>query len=127
VQYANSNNTDPNTQPNNDGLLIHINNGSIVAEPVGLPDRDLRADQMPTDGRRLVIPAGDGDKVMSDIVEEAPPKPAPASETENQEDKKANGAEATEGKDYAGSEEGEEEDDVSDAGSGRKSTDQLLR
>jgi hypothetical protein len=39
-----------------DGLLIHLDNGNIVAEPVGLGDRDR--DQFSGDGRRIVI--GDG-------------------------------------------------------------------
>jgi hypothetical protein len=73
VQYASNNNTDPNTAPNNDGLLIHIDNGSIVAEPVGIADSQAR-NSLPSDGRRLVIPAGEASNGITDIIEEAPPK-----------------------------------------------------
>lgn len=73
VQRQNS--ETPNPAPTNgnvpsDGLLIHLDNGNIVAEPVGLGDRELR-DQYPSDGRRMVI--GEGQNLlgdMPDIVEE---------------------------------------------------------
>jgi hypothetical protein len=59
---------------------------------------------------------------MSDIVEEAPPTPAAKGDEEGS---KANGS----SRDYAGSpeEDDEDEDGASEAGSGRKSTDRLLR
>jgi len=49
VQFNNSS-SDPDVASNGDGLLIHIDNGNIVAESVGIPD-------IPTDGRRVVVPA----------------------------------------------------------------------
>jgi hypothetical protein len=49
VQFAN-NESEPTPNSNNDGLLIHIDNGNIVAESVGIPD-------LPTEGRRMVVPA----------------------------------------------------------------------
>lgn len=75
-------NSNSNTNPS-DGLLIHLDNGSIVAEPVGLGDRDA----LPGDGRRMVIgEAGPGTAAalaplvpgtgMTDIAEEGPVTPA---------------------------------------------------
>jgi hypothetical protein len=49
VQFSN-NSQDTDGANNNDGLLIHIDNGNIVAESVGIPD-------IPTEGRRVVVPA----------------------------------------------------------------------
>jgi hypothetical protein len=49
VQFSN-NSLDPDAGNNGDGLLIHIDNGNIVAESVGIPD-------IPTEGRRVVVPA----------------------------------------------------------------------
>lgn len=72
IKHQNSVSAQPaagSTAPS-DGLLIHLDNGNIVAEPVGLGDRELR-EQFPSDGRRMVIgevqtPPSD----MPDIVEE---------------------------------------------------------
>lgn len=63
VQY--SNNLDQEVSNNNDGLLIHIDNGNIVAESVGIPD-------IPTDGRRVVVPAPGH---QGEVHEGSPPSP----------------------------------------------------
>lgn len=70
----------------------------------------------------MVVPAGEVGQGMSDIVEESP---STSAAKDNEEGSKANGS----SRDYAGSpeEDDEDEDGASEAGSGRKSTDRLLR
>ena len=64
VQFSN-NGLDPDVPNNGDGLLIHIDNGNIVAESVGIPD-------IPTEGRRVVVPAPGH---QGEIHEGSPPSP----------------------------------------------------
>jgi len=108
VQYAANNETDQ--AANNDGLLIHIDNGSIVAEPVGMPN-------LPTDGRRIVVPAVGS---QADIHEGTPPRSDQA--------KKVNGSPLakTVSQNAADEEEDERENDDEGEGEG-KETDRLIK
>jgi len=109
VQY--SNNLDQEVSNNNDGLLIHIDNGNIVAESVGIPD-------IPTDGRRVVVPAPGH---QGEVHEGSPPSP-------NKPKGKANGPSPLARTVSQQAAEEREEDNQAEAEEGEsKETDRLIK
>ena len=110
VQYSN-NGQDQDVSNNNDGLLIHIDNGSIVAESVGIPD-------IPTDGRRVVVPAPGH---QGEVHEESPSSP-------NKPKGKANGPSPLARTVSQQAADKEEEDDQEEAEEGEsEETDRLIK
>jgi len=109
VQFSN-NGLDPDVSNNGDGLLIHIDNGNIVAESVGIPD-------IPTEGRRVVVPAPGH---QGEIHEGSPPSP-------NKPKSKANGPSPL-ARTVSQQAADEEEEDKQDAEEGEsEETDRLIK